>query len=254
MVDVINIIMNLIWILLGAAVLGGGLFYFAVIKKYKHKVRVKEICDNTTIVTDVMAREKRDKDGSVTWYLTKFKKHFPIPPNECIEIDTKGRKTVVMYLTETGEGFYGKDESKLLPLPKSIIEEKDEDKKELLTTEWTKLHQGIKSYEPYTGENRYFLINQDKKAASMRKKSWQEQLPLIAGMMSSVLVVVMLMIFWGDIAAPALEGQKLQQATIDTQLIVVQELRDLKQDIQVIKSEAQITPKENGGVVEEPPN
>jgi len=254
MVDVINIIMNLVWILLGATVLGGIAFYFAVIKQYKHKVRVKEICDNGNIVTDVMAKEKRDKDGSVTWRLTKFKKEFPIPPNNCIEIDTKGRKTVVMYLTETGEHFYAKDDSKIMPLPQEISEEKDEAKKIKLTAAWNKEHQGTRSYQPYTAENRYFLINQDKKAAAMRKKPWTEHIPMIAGMMSVTIIAVMLMIFWGDIAEPALDGQKLQLQTIQVQQEVVQELKELKQDIQTIKSEANIVSKEDGGTANLPPN
>lgn len=230
-------------------------FYFAIIRQFKYKVRVKELCNNRMIVTDVKAKEHVDKEKNKTWYLQKFKKNIPIPSNDVIEIDNKGKKLVEIYLTETGEVFYAKDVVKLKEIPEEILTIKDEEERIAKKKEWLEKNKNVTPYEPFSSDNRYFLIQQTKKAEAMRKKSLMENLPVIASIMGMVIIIVMLMIFWGDIAEPAIKGQEMQAQNLAIMERILDKQIEIEKGVQIIHSEAKIEPLEDGETgLSEPPN
>ena len=246
---VTDLIMNLVYVLLFGAIFVLFGYYFLVVAKYKHKVRVKEICNGRMVITDVKAKEHKDKDKNITWKLSKFRREIPVPSNEVIEIDSKGKKLIEIYLTETGEVFFAQDKAKIIPYPQTILDIKDLNDREIKKLEWMKLNNKITPYEPYGTEHRYFQINQTKKADAMRKKSWQEHIPLITSMMALVLIIAMLLIFYGEIAAPVLEAREigLSELQIKQEMLILMET--IQGDIQVIKSEAKILPKDDNEVI-----
>jgi len=196
------------WIVMGMCVLVGIWFFLAVIKKFKYRVRVREIVNGRKIIFDDRARLV-EKDGLKYWKLMKLKDLIPIPPADVIDIDTKGRRLVEVYRTEKDEHFWIKDN----------IE--------------------VKEFEPITTEERDFLINNIQRAEKRRGKKWTEQLPMIAGVTALVLIVVCLLIFYKDMAQPLLDmGDKYNQNQ-EVQLQIVQTLERIDKQIQVLGSEGE---------------
>ncbi len=228
------------------AIVGGLLFYIFSMSKFKHKFRIKEVINGRKIVRDDRARDYKTKDGVIYWRLLKRKENIPVPPPEAIELDSKGRKCVEAYRLETGEYIFIKDVSEVIP--RKIIEIENEKKREEEIKKWAKDKTVIEAFQPLTTKQRLIMINQIKKAQERRTMKWQDYILPVVGIGAVVILVVALMIFYGDMAKPLLEmGDKLNaHAQIQkNQLEIIQEI---KQDIQVIRDEKS-PPKRN-----QPPN
>jgi hypothetical protein len=194
------------WIILGMVALVGAWFFFAVISKFKYKVRVREIVNGRKIIIDDKARLIK-KDGLEYWKLMKLKDIIPLPPPGAIDITNKGKRVVEVYKNDKGEHFY--------------IEDNHE------AREW----------QPLTTEERDLLINSIDRAEKRRGKKWTEHLPMIAGLAALVLIVVCLMVFYNDMAKPLLEmGDKYNQGQ-EIQLKIVEKLDNLENKYQVLEGQ-----------------
>lgn len=219
-VDIMGQVFMVIWIILGMVALVAGWMFFALFSKFKYKVRVRELVNDRKIVFDDRAR-LIEKDGQKYWKLMKLKDKLPIPPAEVIDIDNKGKRVVEVYRNAQGEHFWIKDDAI------------------------------VKEFQPITTEERDFLINNFQRAEKRRGKKWTDQLPVLAGLGALVIIVVCLMIFWGDMAKPILEmGDKLNHNQ-EIQLEIVERLEALDKNVQVLKSEKEYS-SSNGDSVRPP--
>lgn len=183
-------------------------FFIVQILTFKHKFRVRQVVNGRKIVIDDKAREYIDKEDKNTyWQLLKLKQKIPIPPPEAIDIDKKGKKVVEAYQNSTGEFSYINDKAE------------------------------VKSFEPLTTNQRLLLINQIKKAQSRKTQSWKENLPQMVFAGAVVIILVSMMVFWGDIAAPALSAGSQMQTIAEQNKITAELLKEIKMDIQVIRGE-----------------
>ena len=80
------------------------------------------------------------------------------------------------------------------------------------------------------------LINQIRKANERKKFNWKEHIVTMAGIASMTLIILGLMIFWQDIAAPALKMTEninkisdRQQKTVEVQSDILDKIQRIQQ-------------------------
>lgn len=213
-VDIMSQVFTVFWVVLGMCLLIGIWFFFAVIAKFKYKVRVREIVNGRKIIFDDKARLVK-KDGQEYWKLMKLKDIIPIPPANVIDIDNKGKRIVEVYRNTKGEHFWVHDD----------IE--------------------VKEFQPINTEERDFLINNIHRSEKRRGKKWTEHLPVLAGLGALVILVVCLMIFYNDMAKPLLEmGDKYNQNQ-EIQQQIVNTLERIDKKVQILESEDEYNSNKN---------
>jgi len=213
--DIINItIVSMI-----LAIIGVVIYTIIQSKKYKHRVEIREIVNDRKIIKHDFAKDFCDDDKSYWWKLKKEKnkdfKKIPIPPSECIEIDTKGKKNVVMYRDEAGNVQFAKDS--------------------------TNNYGDIKKFKPVTGDHRVVMINQIRKAEARRGKDWKQNIPVFVGGFMLLLIIVMGFVFIEDVAKPFIESKELQIEQQELMLEQTQLLKELKTNVQRINSNNEVS-------------
>lgn len=230
-----------------------GIWYLSLMMQFKHKLRVREVVNGRMIVFDDKAREMKTKEGLVQWQRKKNGHRMDPPPPEAIEIDRKGRKCVEVYNIGGDRYVYAIDSGKASELNiKKFDYIKDPEKRKKAQDEWCRKNNIIAAFEPYNSTQRTIMVTQHRKAIEKKRKNWQELILPIAGLASLTILVISLMIFWGDMAEPLLQmADKLKgfQEVTTEQLEI---LRDIKNDIQTIQSQLPV----DGGTAAppEPPN
>ena len=251
-----------IWWILGLVIFAGIIMLaFFLVFRFKHHVIIRETVKGRKLIIFDKARDYKS-EGVPYWQLRKEKdeerKLMPLPPSEAIEITKRGKKFVEAYRTETGEYAYIKDVGEVdrdfpedffdnVKIPEEIESIKDQKEKaqaleawkERVITAWKKENHVIEAYQPLTTKQRLILVSNLKKANLRKGTTWRENIPMIVGLGAAVILVIALMVFWGDIAKPALDGramglqeQKLQKETLEI-------IRDIKQGVQSIDAKQQ---------------
>lgn len=193
-----------------------GVFVYVIIenKKYKHIVQIREIVNGRKIIKYDRARDFEDDDKSRWWKLKKEKdknlKLLEVPSGECIEIDNKGRKNVVVYRDSSGSVKFAND---------GTVDLKQ-----------------IKNWYPVTSEDRVVMINQIKKAESRKGKDWKQNMPMFVGGFMLLIVVVLAFVFIEDVAKPFIESKELQLEQQEIMLEQTELLRDLKSNVQNLEN------------------
>ena len=128
--------------------------------------------------------ERKDKISGVVWWKSfDGKVKFPEPPAECIR-NIKGKGLKWACVTRLSE---------------------DEYKYNTLTTSKDTIN-----FVPFTAVEREIIIQEFAKAAKKRASNWlRDALVPSVAILSFVIIVIMLLVFWGDIAQPALESHQL---------------------------------------------
>jgi len=155
-----------------------GLVWFLNVLKYKHRVVVKKLGKNGTIVIVDKAKEV-DKKGRKSWKLMKLKENIPIPPTTAWQITNKGKTFVECYRTPQGEYVYNEDSTNI-----------DQDK--------------IQN-DPIKSSDREFLVSQWQLAEEYRTKTWKDLLPQILPYLAFIVFIVIMFAFWGQIMEPSKE-------------------------------------------------
>lgn len=245
------------WVVgLGISIVGGLWLYME--SKFKLKVIMKDIVQGRTVVREYRASEHVDKDKSIFWKLggekNKERKLIPLPPAECIDINHKGKKIVHAYRFPSGEIVYCKDDWKMISPPVFDIDKETLDKftaesnndpatlkaligdwKKKQSQDWQKANKVIAPYQPVTTQQRMSYFYNIKKAEERKKFNWKEHIVPITAMGALVIIVLGLFIFWGEIAKPALEADKIAERMQQTNMEMLQILRDIKQNQQTIQ-------------------
>ena len=253
--------MDAIWWVIWSTVIFGGVAWVIVwfLNKviFKHKVRITDL-GNTNIELDFRARNY-NKGGVLYWRLdkerTKELRDMPVPPAGAINIAKRGKKSVEAIRTPTGEYIFLEKNINLTKIPdlnkgmpKEILQMKDVTKQraliqkyqEIKLKQWKLENKGILlegSYQPFTSKQRMIMVNNFEKANARKGFSLKEHLPQMVAIGALVLIVLGLMIFWGDIAKPAIEARRigLQEQAIYQENLEI--LREIRLDVQTIKSE-----------------
>lgn len=226
---------TIVWIVLGMVAIGGLFLYISFIGQFKHKIRIKDIAGGRKIIFDDKFREVKKKTGEVHWHLYKRNERCPIAPSQAIELDTRGRKVVEAYRIGTGEYIFAVDKcSNEIEEIMNLTEERERQNK---LSKWKKENKVIDAYQPVSTNQRVMLINQIKMAQSRKTKRWQDFIMPVVGIGACVILIISLMIFWGDLAKPILSMGERQAEWQKQQVKMLELQKEIQQDVQIIKGE-----------------
>jgi len=235
------------------------IFWIYMESKFKFKVRIKEVVNGRLIIKNCRARYYEDKDKSAWWRLSNERrsafKLIPLPPEESIEIDNKGKKYIEVYRFETGEVVFIKDDWKIDSIPDFDIPPKEiqadidkavdyQLKKDLFDRwktkaikEWKEANKILSPYQPITTNQRMGYFHNIKKAEERKGFDWKANILPITAISGFVIIILGLMIFWGEIAQPALQAGEITKQNLALQKETAEILKDIKLNQQSIKSE-----------------
>lgn len=158
----------------------GVLAVFLYFNKYNKRVIIRKRINGKNKIFYDKAR-RVDKEGVLWWRLMRGKKLIPIPPDKAIEVDKKGKDFCEFYLLESGE---------YIPL----LDKND----------------SINEVQPFTSNQRQLLQGQFTKANLERGFKFTDYLSTLTYIAALVIIVISLLVFYGDIAKPVLEmGDKV---------------------------------------------
>jgi hypothetical protein len=200
-------------------------------KKHRNYVLIKEVVKGRTVIDKDRAKAYKDRAGNIWWKLWWRKDKIPEPPAECVEITRRGKKWCSFY--HTVEGGY-------IPI-------KD-------TTDYTKFVKDQSlvddGFEPFTPEQRSVLVHELVESERYKKRAWAEILQMAIPIGGVLIMVALLLAFWGDVVEPfTVMGDKLAHQT-DRLIEYTELVMKLENRVQVIEAGEVLN---QSGVVE-PPN
>ena len=210
------------------AALGVFIYYYVIITK-AHKFRLREWQGNRSYVHDYsMIEKKNNKANTLSWVSVPWQKKVKIydVPSECVDVGVKGKKFLEAYKISEDEFLYIKDSG----FTSDTILSKDK----------VNFSDG---YEAFTPTQRAVLVDQYEKAEANKKKSFLRPEIVVPGaaLLMMFVLCIMLMVFWADIAQPALSSHAM---ALDTQRQNMEIAQSLGIKIQTITP----TVKEEGGI------
>jgi len=175
------------------AILFSAIFIGYKIRLYNITVIVKETTASGTITKIDKARLYVDKNKNIWWLLLKEKnkemRKVPIPKDSQVAIAEKGRKIATLVRDEHGTPIWQN--------AKSIDIGEEEDR------------------QPLTSMHRALLIDEVARAEAKKGKSWKENIVPIVGISALVVIVLALLIFYGEIAKPVITAQQERTAQLE---------------------------------------
>lgn len=170
-----------------------GIYLLWNFMNYNKNILVRKIiAGGRKVILKDKAREYKDKDGVIKYKFLKLKITAPIPTPEAIEVDKRGKEFLECYLSETGE------------------------------VQWiTDKNDKINSLAPFTTNQRQMLQHEFYKAHLEKGFKFSDYLMPIVFVGALVILIISLLVFYGDIAKPVLDmGDKvsgMQKQQIDMQ-------------------------------------
>ena len=185
----------------------GLIFWFIAIRPYKHTFILRDQTANGSIVQRLKVQEYKDKDGVIWWRPILSRQKFKVPPKDAIDIDAKGRKFAEAFKNSDG----------------NIVH--------------IRVHSDTKDHfvNCLDSDDKIQTLNELRKAHSHKKKSLSELVMTLAPLASLTILVICLMVFWGEIAKPAIQAQEIQNSYAEIQKETLQIIKDIKTDTQTIK-------------------
>lgn len=192
-------------------------------------------------VTDYLMRTKKiKKDGTTWWTSVPWQKRIkiPEPPSQVIDVGKGGRKYLEVYRLGEDEYAYLRDKSVDMSKIKAMMSEKAKLTKFLNKFELNKdnaefkkensekadkarkrmavINEDIKQFDgtlvinafkPFSTVQRQVIIAQFARAEEQRQKNiFKEAVVPAVAILSFAIIIIMLMVFWGDLAKPALDS------------------------------------------------
>ena len=163
-------------------------------KKYKMKFELKQGINRNRIRHYDKARLFKDANNVFWWKARKFKTAFgkimPIPSNNCIEVDNKGRQCSTGYVADGGQIVW------------------QEDKTTDINTHMI---------EPYMQEERVTYLHALKEIGNRGKRGIYETLAMFSLPIALVFIVIILVFGYGEFAEPVIT--KLKEETIQLEIM-----------------------------------
>lgn len=188
-------------------VLGGGLLAFVIIVNMRANLLIVRDPSNTRAYCRIYkCMESKDKySGALYWKSVFWQKRIkcPEPPQKCIDVTGRGRKYAEVYRLSEDEFVYINDRGIHIKMVKGpdgktrrVIVDSQMDGKQLI----------VDTLKPFSVVQRETIVNQYRKAQELRNKKWTaDKIVAVSAMGGIVIMVIALMVFWGDLASPILE-------------------------------------------------
>lgn len=210
------------------AMIIGLIVLLSAIRRHNITMHLKEPVNDNFIYHKQKARLMVDSEGQEFYKTLKKingKKYFPIPQsNKSVHVDSKGKKHVFGYLSPHGEVVYAIDDNENLFTDKKYVEK----------------------LQPFTSNQRALFVSQYKKSLEDAGFNWRQNLPIIVGAITLVIIMVISMVVVKDLYQ---NNQKLtdkQLEITDKQGEILTKYVEIEQGIQEIKQE--VTQENDNGV------
>lgn len=238
-------------ICLGLIVLGFGAYVF-IRSQYRFNVVVRELTGNgAMLISFDRAKRTIDKEANTeTWKLWKEKVELPPPPQNAVEIDTRGRKFAEVYKLGDYEFAWVVDDHTKETI-RALIE-KDAKSKGLST---------MASWKSASASSKFAWLNQTKKAFAMKGKGLMDFLMATLPFILLIVVLVVGYMMWDsqndankDITKMMTESINKMTEVAQAQTMATQQLLDKMNNVQVLTSQ---TSSSTGGITNgqrTPPN
>jgi SepF-like predicted cell division protein (DUF552 family) len=174
---------------------------------------------------------KDKSDGTIWWKSVFWQKKFKIiePPDEVIKVNKKGKFEINLYRITEDEYIYNLDTGI--------------NKDDILVSNGQKLSDG---YKPFSAVQRQVVVQEFIKAEAEKPQSWlKENAMNLASMSAMLLIIIIGIVYWGDIATFTLEKDQASTSALNQ---VNQLLKEFNGDVQSIKPESNpilVSPNEN---------
>ena len=178
--------------------------------KYNIRFRIREVIGGKTRIIDDRAKPVTDAEGVLKWKLFKKKTCVPIPPSSAIHLTSKGKYSVEAYYLPEGEFKYVMDNGC--------------DKDNLV------------NFEPLDTADREFYASEMREAEQYRQKDWKDYILPLAGVVTILAVLIVMLVFWEDIAKPGITIVNTAAGIQEDQAETTKMLRDIIQNRQQIEN------------------
>jgi len=188
------LIIAFVTIFLGIALILGLLIWFEL--RHNIHVRLKEVVNGRLRIKKTRAREIVQKDGTKT---IKFRKYIkgtrPFPPDQCIDLDHKGKRWVDAYILAGGALQYCEDK-----------------------------YQRVEGYFPFNSDDRAFLVDQIDKAKQEEGNFWDwNKIQVFVGIFA-IVVIVLFGYFTFENLGETSEKVSAQAAQVSSDLVRIREI------------------------------
>lgn len=233
---------------------------------YKKHVEIWKAVGNNYITYTDICRPITDDDGHKWWRRWNEKqkdiRDLPEPPAGYTMITPKGAEKATFLLVDN-QYFPIKPEMnvKSIPadlfsnMPDEIAKESDVDKKLMKEKKWKedrlkqwKQSEGVEiGFHPFNSNQRALQVNSIRRAEQRKQTNWQSQIAFIATLGALVIIVIALLVFYGNIAKPVLDMKDKQIAEAKINQETMEIIRSIKNDIQEIRGGNVSRPVPGGG-------
>lgn len=233
---------TIVMTIIGLTIFLGIIFMIWYILQFKHRVRVKVLTKNGFYIIDDKAREIKDKESKMikSWKLWKLREVTSVPPDQSIFMTKKGKFTADAYWTEdTGivwvTDTVTREKFNELVKKKVVYDKNNERIEEKVIRDST---------QPFTTQERSLQAWRITQAMNRKHKSIWDTIAQIAVPLALVMLFVMVLIFWEDIAKP------VQQLSAENVKISAENAKISEQNARILSliSNNQIDVKQTIGV------
>jgi len=211
----IDQMINTAMIILGIILVSVITIFIILERQYKHRITIKECTNGSKRILNDKFKIKKDATG--VWWKTRKTKAL-IPENmEAAEVTTRGRLYVEFYLLN-GDTYVPAIDT-FNPHDKTIVKE-IRDVMQPLTTSQRSLH-----------------IEQMKKAGRDKKLGLGEIIAKAIPYAVLIIILVCIMIFWGEFMQPAIDATANFEAVSDNLVQVTDRLDSMINNKQIIVSQ-----------------
>jgi len=173
-----------------------------------NRLRIREPLSKKAYVKDYICWEKIDKQTGAAYWTTVWwqkKIRIPKPPSKAIDVGNRGIQLAEAYKISEDEYIFIKDDGVRFRIRKDKNGRTIRELVGYTSIEGLKV---IDNFRPFTQTQREVIVQQYQKAEQMRKGRWTpDKIIAMTSIMGVIMLVALLLIFWGDIAKPAIDSQ-----------------------------------------------
>lgn len=189
-----DIFLIVVVVVIIGGILTGLMILLMVLKSYKHKVKIRVLTASRKYVVEDSAREVI-KDGVTYWKFLKRRDMATAPPPESIELTKKGSFYAECYYTNEGEYVWAKD---------NLRREQ--------------------SFDAVTATQRSLLVGRIVQANNRKKRGLLDIISQFTMPLMLLIMVVLILVFWEDIASPSMEIVERADKITASQAIIMEQL------------------------------
>lgn len=199
-----------------------GFIVYVIFDQKQFKIKgffCKVLSDGRKLYFADSAKIIKKKDGVIKWKFRRLKKSYDPAPEDVQELTTKGKILVQGYVTKELNIVWRKDDTNYKALENS-------------------------GFKPVSNDDRRAHAYEMEQARRHMENFLTKYGPTMIAGFTFVLILAVFMMFFGKVVQPTLDAQKAVNAGKQLDLQIIQELKTLQEDIQVITAEEKNANKE----------